>query len=154
MFKRRFPTLLIVLLALVLTMAVAAAAYAAVGDNIRRTTSMWGANEVPGPGDPNGSGEATIKINLEKGQLCYTLTARRIAPATMAHIHAAPEGVAGPIVVPLMPPTDGKSSGCVQGVDPALLRAILRDPRQYYVNVHNADYPAGAIRGQLHHPGS
>lgn len=154
MFKRRFPTLLIVLLALVLTMAVAAAAYAATGDNIRRTASLWGANEIPGPGDANGSGEATIKINMDKRQICYTLTARRIAPATMAHIHAGPAGVAGPVVVPLNAPTDGKSTGCAQDVDPTLLRAILRNPGQYYVNVHNAEFPGGAIRGQLHHPGN
>ncbi len=58
------------------------------------------------------------------------------------------------MVVPLGAPTDGRSSGCIQNMDPTLLRAILRSPRDYYVNVHNADYPAGALRGQLHHPGN
>ncbi len=29
-------------------------------------------------------------------------------------------------------------------------KAICTHPGQYYVNVHTADYPAGAVRGQLH----
>ncbi|HQF72155.1 MAG TPA: CHRD domain-containing protein [Promineifilum sp.] len=152
--RRRIPTVLIVLLALMLTLAIAVAAFAAPGDSLRRTTSLWGANEVPGPGDPDGSGEATIKINMSRHQLCYNLVVRRIAPATAAHIHVGDPTVAGPVVVPLGAPTDGHSSGCIQNVDPMLLRAILRSPRDYYVNVHNADYPSGALRGQLHHPGS
>jgi len=152
--RRRIPTVLIVLLALSLTLAIAVVAFAAPGDTLRRTTSLWGANEIPGPGDPNGSGEATIKINLSKNRLCYTLVVRHIAPATMAHIHSGNSTVAGPVVVPLAAPTNGRSSGCTDDVDPALLRAILRSPRQYYVNVHNAEYPGGAVRGQLSHPGN
>jgi hypothetical protein len=72
-----------------------------------------------------------------------------IVPATAAHIHLAPEGVAGPVVVPLTPPTSGVSSGCVSGLAREGVKAILKDPAVYYVNVHNADHPAGALRGQL-----
>lgn len=154
MLKRRIPTVLIVLLALCLTLAIAVSAFAAPGDSLRRTTTLWGANEVPGPGDPDGSGEAKIQINMKRHQLCYTLVVRHIAPATAAHIHVGDSTVAGPVVVPLGAPTDGSSSGCMQNMDPALLRAILRSPRDYYVNVHNADYPGGALRGQLRHPGN
>ena len=152
MLRKRIPTVLIVLLALCLTLAIAVSAFAAPGDALRRTTTLWGANEVPGPGDPDGSGEATIKINMSRHTLCYKLVVRGIAPATAAHIHVGDTTVAGPVVVPLGAPTDGRSSGCIQNMDPTLLRAILRSPRDYYVNVHNADYPAGALRGQLHHP--
>jgi hypothetical protein len=59
-------------------------------------------------------------------------------------------GVNGPVVVALIPPDEsGYSSGVVQVNDSALLQAIKLNPKNYYVNVHNADYPAGAIRGQL-----
>ena len=57
-------------------------------------------------------------------------------------------GVAGPVVVPLAPPTDGSASACVE-VDRELALAILKHPADYYVNVHNAEFPAGAARGQL-----
>lgn len=154
MFKRRVPTLLIVLLALLLTLAIAVAAFAAPGDFKRRTASLWGANEVPGPGDPDGSGHAIIRINQAKGQVCWTLVARKIGPAAAAHIHVGGPDVAGPVVVHLSPPTDGRSDGCAQDVDPELIRNLLRNPHDYYVNVHNAEYPGGAIRGQLSHPGN
>jgi hypothetical protein len=109
---------------------------------------MTGEQEVPGPGDPNGFGRATI-ILIPPDTVCYVLTANRIAPATAAHIHFGPPGVAGPIVVPLAPPTLGVSGGCMSA-DPELVANIAAHPSQYYVNVHNRPYPEGAIRGQLH----
>ncbi len=107
---------------------------------------MTGEKEVPGPGDPNGIGHADVKVY--KAKVCYTLKVKRIAPATAAHIHKGPPGVAGPIVVPLKPPTDGSSSGCVH-ISRALAKNLKEHPRRYYVNVHNRPYPEGAIRGQL-----
>ena len=109
---------------------------------------MTGEQEVPGPGDPNGFGRATI-ILLPPDTICYVLTARRIAPATAAHIHFGPPGEAGPVVVGLAPPTSGASGGCTSA-DPELVANIAAHPSQYYVNVHNDPYPEGAIRGQLH----
>ena len=111
-------------------------------------TTLTGAAEVPGPGDPDGTGTATLTVNPGLGQICYELTVSGIAPATAAHIHVGPVGVAGPVVVPLEPPTDGTSSACAE-VDRELALAILMSPSDYYVNVHNAEYPAGALRGQL-----
>ena len=112
------------------------------------TTTLTGAEEVPGPGDPDGTGTAAVTVNPGKGLVCYELSVSGIAPATGAHIHEAPPGEAGPIVVELLPPTDGSSSGCAT-VGRALAKDILKDPADYYVNVHNAEYPAGALRGQL-----
>jgi CHRD domain len=112
------------------------------------STTMTGAAEVPGPGDPDGSGTAALTLNRGEGEVCFELTVEGIAPATAAHIHEAPAGVAGPIVVPLTPPTDGSSSGCVSA-DRDLIKAILKNPSAFYVNVHNAEFPAGALRGQL-----
>lgn len=116
----------------------------------RRTAQLSGAAEVPGPGDPDGSGTATIRLRPEQREVCFDLTVSNIGPATAAHIHEGAEGVAGPVVVPLDPaPTGGSSSGCVSDVDPVLIRNIVQNPGQYYVNVHNEEFPDGAIRGQL-----
>ena len=111
-------------------------------------TTLTGAAEVPGPGDPDGTGTATLTVNPGLGQICYELTVSGIAPATAAHIHVGPVGVAGPVVVALEPPTDGTSSACAE-VDRELALAILKSPSDYYVNVHNAEFPAGALRCQL-----
>ena len=112
------------------------------------STTLTGAAEVPGPGDPDGTGTASLTLNHGQGEICFELTVTGIAPATAAHIHFAPVGVAGPVVVPLTPPTSGSSSGCVSA-DRDLVKAIIQNPENYYVNVHNAQYPAGALRGQL-----
>ena len=111
-------------------------------------TAMTGAAEVPGPGDPDGSGTAALTVNPGTGTLCYTLTVEGIAPSTAAHIHVAPAGVAGPVVVPLAAPADGTVSAC-RDIERDLALAIIQNPENYYVNVHNPEFPAGALRGQL-----
>lgn len=118
-----------------------------------RLARLSGPVEVP-PGDPDGSGLATFIIDPERSQLCYAIVVKDITlPAILAHIHIAPAGVAGPIVVPLAAPdANGTSAGCIGGIDQQLLRAIKNHPRQYYVNVHTTDFPAGAVRGQLRRP--
>ena len=134
--------------AVLLAVATSVAALAADGGRPFSTT-MTGAAEVPGPGDPDGSGTAALRLNAGKQEVCFELVVSDIAPATAAHIHVGPAGVAGPVVIGLTPPTSGMSSGCVTGVDPELIKAIIQTPQSYYVNVHNAEYPAGAVRGQL-----
>lgn len=122
------------------------------GGDIRNfTTELTGAVEVPGPGDPDGSGMAKITLDPSQGRVCFLITVSNIAlPATGAHIHQAPVGEAGPVVVPLTPPGEGGSSaGCVSDVDRNLIQNIIQNPEQYYVNVHNAEFPDGAARGQL-----
>lgn len=112
------------------------------------STPLTGAEEAPGPGDPDGTGEVVMTLNHGQGEICFQLTVQNIAPATAAHIHRAPFGVAGPVVVGLAPPTSGFSSGCVS-VDRDLIKEIIQNPEDFYVNVHNAAFPAGAVRGQL-----
>src|SRR5687768_699627 len=142
-----------VALALVLMLLLPATAIAQTGNSSDHLYSLAatlnGGNEVPS-GDPDGFGYARVTINLDTAQLCYQVSVARIDPATAMHIHEGPPGVAGPVVIPLDPPTnDGLVSDCVTA-DPALLAAIVASPWNYYVNVHNATYPAGAVRGQLH----
>ena len=113
------------------------------------TTALTGAAEVPGPGDPDGSGTAVLTLNPGQEEVCFELTVTGIAPATAAHIHIGGAGVAGPVVVGLTPPTSGSSSGCVVSASRELILAIMKNPENYYVNVHNPQFPAGAVRGQL-----
>jgi len=109
---------------------------------------MTGAAERPGPGDPDGGGTAEFRVNAGQGRVCYTLRVGNIEPATAAHIHRAPPNAAGPVVVGLTAPTSGSRSGCAE-VTRALAQELIRNPGAFYVNVHNAPFPGGAVRGQL-----
>ena len=114
----------------------------------RLTATLTGAAEVPGPGDADGGGSAVITLNQGQNEVCFELTVSNIAAATLAHIHTGAAGVAGPVAVTLTPPTEGSSKGCVSaGAD--LIKNIRQNPQDFYINVHNADFPDGAVRGQL-----
>lgn len=110
---------------------------------------LTGAAEKPVAGDPDGKGKA--RVYTVKGQpdlICVALRVRRIDRATAAHIHEAPATAAGPVVVTLTAPIGGYSRACVVA-GAALVAEIVANPGDYYVNVHNAAYPGGAVRGQL-----
>jgi hypothetical protein len=139
----------------------------------RLSAHLTGEAEVPGPGDPDGSGSARVEVKPAQGAVCFHLRWEDIDAPTAGHIHFGAPDVAGPIVVtffmssaspdqpPTLPETITGVSGCTEEVTvpedapfdspAALLRNIKRHPRQYYVNVHNVAFPAGAIRGQLSH---
>jgi CHRD domain-containing protein len=117
----------------------------AVGNQLR--AQMNGANE-PGGGDPDGSGLARVEINDVTNTVCTDLEVRQIGIVTAAHIHRGGSGVNGPPVVTLDAPDDNDSDDC-DTVDDALVDEIRANPGGFYVNVHTADYPDGAIRGQL-----
>lgn len=136
-----------------LVVAIAALALAAYGaDGGRRfSVILTGAEEAPGPGDPDGIGFAVLRLNPGTSQVCFSITVENITlPATGAHIHEAPPGSPGPIVVPLTAPDEsGSSSGCVEA-DREQILEIIRHPEDYYVNVHTLpDFGPGAVRGQL-----
>jgi hypothetical protein len=114
---------------------------------------LTGAEEVPGPGDADASGTAHLELNQGQGTVCFELSWAGIdGTVVAAHIHAAPAGTAGPVVVPLFAGafsgTDAQSA-CVGGVSEELIKAIRQDPSAYYVNVHSTVFPGGAVRGQL-----
>ncbi len=112
------------------------------------TVALTGESETPA-GDPVGTGTSTIRLRAGQGQVCYQLAVENLPPAAAAHIHRGASGVAGPVVVPLTTPgADGKSSGCAPAAR-TLVSAILAQPGSYYVNVHTAEFQAGAVRGQL-----
>lgn len=121
------------------------------------STKLRGSEEFPGPGDRNGKGEFTATLSGDT--MCYALYANRIAQATAAHVHDGDPGVAGPVIITLQPPTKSGVSECLTAVpnsedttvtmSRAELAALKADPSGFYANVHNATFPAGAIRGQL-----
>ena len=93
-----------------------------------------------------------MRLFVNDGTVCYRLKWQGIVEPTAAHIHEGEAEVAGDIVVTLFegaPVDASRKSDCIGGVDSGLLRDIQRHPRKYYVNVHNEEFPAGAIRGQL-----
>src|SRR6476659_8541827 len=113
------------------------------------STTLLGPNEVPS-GDPDATGTATVWVNPGTGTVCYSWSVSNAAtPIAAAHIHHAVAGVAGPVVVPLPPTGPSSGAGCVTGVARSLALDIIRHPWDYYVNTHNAEFPAGVARGQL-----
>ena len=124
-------------------------ALAQVNTGKKLTVVLTGAAEVLGPGDTNGSGTASVWLNQGQTQVCYEISVSNIEVATMAHIHEGAADAAGPVVITLMTPgADGKSKGCVDA-SADLIKRIRQTPENFYVNVHNAAFPDGAVRGQL-----
>jgi hypothetical protein len=126
------------------------------------TAQLDGDQEVP-PRDTDASGSAVFTLNDNKTALQYKLNVTNIYNVTAAHIHVAPAGVNGPIVVPLF---SGNETGPINGVlaEGTIMSADLAGPLagmtiddlvaeinngNTYVNVHTGKYPGGEIRGQI-----
>jgi hypothetical protein len=116
------------------------------------TVALSGASEVnaqgvPNQGDPDGSGTATLFINPGQKRVCYEITLNNVEGVTAAHIHEAPAGRNGPVVIGLFM-NGGPLTGCADATSRQLAE-IISKPSDYYVNVHSTSKPAGAVRGQL-----
>ena len=122
--------------------AVGATAAVQKGGNSLHAT-LTGKAETP-KGDPDGRGTAEVKIT--GATVCWEIKVSRVAPIAAAHIHRGRPGVAGPVVVPFG--KTFKPKGCVKSTA-TVAATIRRNPSAYYVNVHNAKYPQGALHGQL-----
>ena len=141
--RSRVPLVLAVALGLLATLALSGTALAA---ETVLTAALAGDAET----DTDGTGSATVTLDPDAGTACWELSGENIAAVTQSHIHVGAAGVSGDVVVPL--DTDGfegSSEGCIEEQDAAVLQEIIDDPAGYYVNLHNADHPGGAIRGQL-----
>lgn len=131
-------------------------------ENTVAAAALDGRNEVDDKsdrrivGDKNGSGSAVVfGIDGDPNTLCYSLIVKKIRPAVAAHIHEGQPGENGPVVANLAAPADKTAGDCLtDGEEGKFLgdttaAEILANPEDYYINVHNEQFPGGAIRGQL-----
>lgn len=117
---------------------------------------LLGGNEinaagVANSGDLDGVGAATV-ILRGTNTLCYAIIVNNLGTPIATHIHKQRAGVNGGIVISLTAPlqgTAGTSSKCITVTNAALFEDIRNNPSGFYINVHTAQYPSGAIRGQL-----
>jgi hypothetical protein len=154
-------------LAVMMLIAVSSAGAAAHGHNRHFVAPLSGSQEVP-PVDTNARGVATFELSKDGTELSYRLIVANIENVTMAHIHLAPAGQNGPVVVwlyPEGPPPQlipGRTNGVLATgaitsndlVGPlvgASLDDLLDEMRDgnTYVNVHTNQFPGGEIRGQI-----
>ena len=114
-------------------------------------STMTGKQETPA-GDRDGVGTAVLTFKSNK--VCFDIRPKKAGLTFAAgHIHAGKAGAAGDVVIPLFTTPkkvkSGKLTGCSGTVKSTVLNKVRAKPANYYVNIHNAKYPAGAIRGQL-----
>lgn len=140
---------------LILTIATAAFAAAVVPalaavEDAELSAKLKGKDEVPGPGATKGTGTAQLETKIAKSKLCYLVEFEDIGTATAAHVHKGPKGDEGKIVIPLFEEeTESPAEDCVKVSSERKLKKIVKNPADFYVNVHTAEFPDGAIRGQL-----
>lgn len=142
--KKTFMFFSITLLALALVGAAAAQAFG----GAPRVTTLSGDEVVPDGGDEDGTGFAAISLNVGQETICWDVTFSDVENVFAGHIHQAPAGANGGVVFPLNPLDDGCASA-----DPGLIQDIIDHPDQYYVQLHNDEFPGGVIRGQLSNRG-
>jgi CHRD domain len=137
----------------------------------RLRADLRGTNEVAALVDLDSRGQASVRIDVEDGEVCFNVSFERGGTANRGHIHRGVAGTNGPIEVAFFdiqrPFVDAANPGdaadprhdqlerrqrlsdCVDGLSPTLLAEIRDNPSGFYVNLHNARFPGGFVRGQL-----
>jgi hypothetical protein len=116
-----------------------------------------GRNEVPAQGGPavgDKDGQAIQVLRIKGDQVAFALSWKNVAAPTAGHIHLGARGVNGAVKIPFfgsaLPGTLNAAVGKVTIADKALLDEIKANPTGFYANLHTAEFPGGAVRGQLH----
>src|SRR5438132_6411871 len=107
--------------------------------------TLAGKNEVP-KGSPTAHGIVNLNLKSAAGQVCWTFELAGVSKPLYAHIHKGRAGVSGPVFIPLG--KNYKAKGCAAAPKKSI-DAVESNPNGFYVNVHNARYPNGIVRGQL-----
>src|SRR5436305_697416 len=123
--------------------------------------ALNGRNEVPGPagspkvGDPDGQAVAVLRI--QGNQLSFAFKWKNIGTPVAGHIHIGAAGSNGGVQVPFfgagLPDTAEATVGSVTVSDANLLNSLKTNPTGFYTNLHTAEFPGGAVRGQLFRSG-
>jgi hypothetical protein len=119
-------------------------------EEVMLSGSGSGAEEVPDPGQNGATIEGDLTVNTDTGVITYTVSvAGNTEDVAAAHIHEAPAGTAGPVVVPLDAAAVMAGTKATATVDPAIAAKIVASPENFYLNAHSASFPGGFARGQL-----
>ncbi|MDX1634743.1 MAG: CHRD domain-containing protein [Marinobacter sp.] len=127
------------------------------------STQLSAKELVGSKGDADGMGHAHVfGVDGDPTTLCYVIQVEGIQLVPVkegmaAHIHEAGAGMNGAPIAMLAGPEDGDAADCLtegeEGKFPTgeagIVKRILENPSDFYINVHNPEYPDGAIRGQL-----
>jgi hypothetical protein len=112
-------------------------------DEVRQ--SLSGANEVP-PNNSTATGIGSVRISQD-GSVTGNIRVSGMK-ATAAHIHEAPPGKNGPVIVPFVETVDNTFAPAAGAkLTDAQYQSYLAG--NLYINVHSAAYPGGEIRAQL-----
>lgn len=155
----------LIIAALSASMGLASAAHAGHTNQVL-DAKLNGANMVGSMGDSDGKGYAHVfGIDGDPTTLCYVVQVHNIQTVPVkegmaAHIHEAGKGMNGAPVAALAGPEDGDAADCLtegeKGKFPTgekgIVKRILENPADFYINIHNPEYPDGAVRGQLMGP--
>lgn len=129
----------------------------ATGSRSTLTAIADGRQEVPAPGTKVGdkNGKAVWLVWVKGTKVHFATVWKNIAQPTLAHIHKAPKGKNGPVVVDFFSAPSGLPAG-VNGIagtgtaSSSVAKGIKKNPKNWYTNLHTSEFPGGAVRGQLH----
>jgi hypothetical protein len=133
------------------------------------TVQLSSANEVPPitNAEQGGRGTAVITFHTDSNTVDFSVSMANMpngATAFLAHIHSAPAGVNGGVLIGLplsaanaiqLPSGSGTFTftGVAGGRDADAaatnVRNILANPQNFYFNIHTPLNPGGVMRGQL-----
>ncbi|MEU8204233.1 CHRD domain-containing protein [Streptosporangium sp. NPDC049046] len=119
--------------------------------------TLLGKNEVPTSGGPavgDKDGKAVAVVRIRGNEVSYAVRWEGTDTPTAFHIHQGKAGKNGDVKVGFfMEALPGGSKailGSVRINDGGLLAGIRKNPKNWYLNLHTAEFPGGAVRAQMH----
>lgn len=102
---------------------------------------------VPNPKANGSLGNITVVIQITPTTICYLFenVTANVTKFSAAHIHTGAYNESGPIIITFFQGAYAPS-GCANFSETGVLNDLVKNPRKYYFNAHNADYPAGVAR--------